>query len=124
QFQMMRATMRNPVEALPEAAFHDRLVERRLARQHIVYVCAPDLVREALVTNSDRLDKGEGLRRAIGPGLGDGLLTAEGAHWRWQRQALAPVFRASGIGTFFTRHDQSDTPLRKGPHDRGRHRGY
>lgn len=100
QFQMMRATMRNPVEALPEAAFHDRLVERRLARQHIVYVCAPDLVREALVTNSDRLDKGEGLRRAIGPGLGDGLLTAEGAHWRWQRQALAPVFRASGIGTF------------------------
>lgn len=100
QFQMMRATMRNPVEALPEAAFHDRLVERRLARQHIVYVCAPDLVREALVTNSDRLDKGEGLRRAIGPGLGDGLLTAEGAHWRWQRQALAPVFRASGIGAF------------------------
>lgn len=100
QFQMMRATMRNPVEALPEAAFHDRLVERRLARQHIVYVCAPDLVRKALVTNSDRLDKGEGLRRAIGPGLGDGLLTAEGAHWRWQRQALAPVFRARGIGAF------------------------
>ena len=100
QFQTMRATMRNPVEALPEAAFHDRLVEHRLARQHIVYVCAPDLVREALVTNSDRLDKGEGLHRAIGPGLGDGLLTAEGAHWRWQRQALAPVFRASGIGAF------------------------
>ncbi|WP_438382728.1 cytochrome P450 [Asaia sp. BMEF1] len=100
QLQMMRATMRNPVEALPEAVFHERLVERRLARQHIVYVCAPDLIREALVTNSNRLDKGEGLRRAIGPGLGDGLLTAEGAHWRWQRQALAPVFRANGIGAF------------------------
>ncbi|GBR13913.1 cytochrome P450 [Asaia spathodeae] len=100
QFQMMRATIRNPVDALPRAVFHERLVERHLARQHIVYVCAPDLVREALVTNSDRLDKGEGLRRAIGPGLGEGLLTAEGAHWRWQRQALAPVFRASGVGAF------------------------
>lgn len=100
QFQAVHATLRNPVDALPEAAFHDRLVERHLARQHIVYACAPDLIREALVTQSSKLDKGEGLRRAIGPGLGEGLLTAEGAHWRWQRQALAPVFRASGIGAF------------------------
>ncbi|WP_051528325.1 hypothetical protein [Asaia astilbis] len=60
QFQAVHATLRNPVDALPEAVFHDRLVERHLARQHIVYVCAPDLIREALVTQSSKLDKGEG----------------------------------------------------------------
>ncbi|GBQ92718.1 cytochrome P450 [Asaia krungthepensis] len=100
QIRAVSATLRNPIEALPPSVFHDRIVERHLGRQHIVYVCAPDLVREALVTHSAALDKGEGLRRAIGPGLGNGLLTAEGADWKWQRQALAPVFRASGTDAF------------------------
>jgi cytochrome P450 len=27
------------------------------------------------------------------PALGDAILTAEGPHWRWQRQAAAPAFR-------------------------------
>lgn len=90
----------NPVNALPDAVFSERIVERHMMRQHIVYVCAPDLVRNALVTHSASLDKGEGLRRAIGPGLGQGLLTAEGGHWRWQRQAIAPVFRPSGTTAF------------------------
>lgn len=100
QIKALHATIKNPVEALPEAVYHERIVERRLMRQHIVYVCAPDLIRDALVTRSHALDKGEGLRRAIGPGLGQGLLTAEGSHWRWQRQALAPVFRANATAAF------------------------
>ncbi|RUT26701.1 cytochrome P450 [Asaia sp. W19] len=100
QIRAVTATVRNPIEALPPSVFHERLVERHLGRQHIVYVCAPDLVREALVTHASSLDKGEGLRRAIGPGLGKGLLTAEGTDWKWQRQALAPVFRASGTDAF------------------------
>lgn len=100
QIGALRSLLDNPVDALPDAVFEQRIVERHLIRQHIVYVCAPDLVREALVTRSQSLDKGEGLRRAIGPGLGEGLLTAEGDHWRWQRQALAPVFRPSGTAAF------------------------
>ena len=100
QIHALRSLFDNPVDALPEAVFSERIVERHLMRQHIVYVCAPDLVREALVTHSAFLDKGEGLRRAIGPGLGQGLLTAEGDQWRWQRQALAPVFRPAGTAAF------------------------
>ena len=29
----------------------------------------------------------------LGPALGDGILTAEGVSWRWQRRAAAPLFR-------------------------------
>jgi cytochrome P450 len=45
------------------------------------------------VRNADALSKGEDVRRALGPALGQGLLTADGAHWRWQRQSVAPAFR-------------------------------
>ncbi len=33
----------------------------------------------------------------LGPALGDGLLTAEGAHWRWQRRAAAPAFQPAKV---------------------------
>ena len=32
------------------------------------------------------------------PALGEGLLTAEGAHWRWQRRGVAPAFAGVGHG--------------------------
>ncbi len=32
-------------------------------------------------------------KRVFGAVLGDGILTAEGPHWRWQRKAAAPAFR-------------------------------
>ncbi len=50
-----------------------------------------------LVTNADALGKGDQVRRALGPALGTGLLTADGAHWKWQRQSVASAFRPSSL---------------------------
>ena len=53
----------------------------------------PVLIHEALIRHADALDKGEEIKRVLGPGLGEGLLTADGSHWRWQRQSMAPAFQ-------------------------------
>lgn len=57
----------------------------------------PDLVRTVLVDEADRFAKSDAMLRALGPALGEGLLTADGERWRWQRRAAAPIFRHERI---------------------------
>ena len=72
--------IRNPLEALPPAVFTEPLVFAKTAGEVKVYIQDPVLIQEALVKNADALGKGEQVRRALGPALGQGLLTADGAH--------------------------------------------
>lgn len=92
--------IRDPVAALPPAVFHAPLVHSRVLGRDRFHVMDPALIREALVGNADALAKGPELRRTLGPALGQGLLTANGAHWRWQRQATAPIFRPERLDAF------------------------
>lgn len=85
--------IRNPIDALPPAVFHAPLVHVEALGRQRFYVMDPALIQEALVGNADALSKGPELRRSLGAALGEGLLTADGAHWRWQRQSAAPIFR-------------------------------
>jgi cytochrome P450 len=87
------AVMRNPLEALPKEVFDHSLVHAQLNGRPRLYVCEPELIQEALVRNADCLDKGFVSRRILRPVLGNGLLTAEGSDWRWQRQSAAPTFQ-------------------------------
>lgn len=91
--QALLALVRNPLEAVPASVFTDPLVFSRTAGEVKVYIADPVLVHEALVKNADALGKGDQVRRALGPALGQGLLTADGAHWKWQRQSVAGAFR-------------------------------
>jgi cytochrome P450 len=50
-----------------------------------MFVMEPDLIRQVLVDQADAFVKAESLRRALQPLLGDAILTADGARWRWQR---------------------------------------
>jgi len=90
-------SLQNPLEALPPAAYHIPLLQTRLLHRHLVHVMDPALIQQALAGHAAALDKGETVRRPLTPALGEGLLTAEGAHWRWQRQALAPLFRPDRV---------------------------
>ena len=65
-----------------------------------IYVMAPDLIRAVLLDEADNFEKGEISRRALGPALGDAILTAEGSRWRWQRRAVAGIFRQERIRDF------------------------
>lgn len=87
------AIVRNPLLAIPPTAFTEPLVFSKIAGQITVHIASPVLIHEALVKNADALGKGEQVRRALGPALGEGLLTADGAHWKWQRQSVAAAFR-------------------------------
>ncbi|MCQ8279700.1 cytochrome P450 [Acetobacteraceae bacterium KSS8] len=98
--RVLVATVNNPLDGLPPEIFTQDLVQRRLVHRPAVYLTGPSLVQEALVAHAGDLDKGETVRRPLGPALGDGLLTAEGDDWRWQRRTIAPVFRAATLPRF------------------------
>jgi cytochrome P450 len=87
------AIVRNPLDALPRSIFTEPIIFSKTAGEMKVYLADPVLIHEALVKNADALDKGEQVRRALGPALGQGLLTSNGAHWKWQRQSVAGAFR-------------------------------
>jgi len=91
--KVIPALVRDPLRALPPEIYREPLVYSRVAGRERILLSDPALIHEALVRNADALSKGEDVRRALGPALGQGLLTADGAHWRWQRQSVAPAFR-------------------------------
>lgn len=97
----IRATLRNPLEAMPPAVYEQPVTQGRLLGRRIVHLMDPALIHAALVANANKLDKGDVARRPLAAALGNGLLNAEGADWRWQRRAIAPIFRAGGIEAFF-----------------------
>jgi cytochrome P450 len=88
-FSVLPALVRDPLQALPPEIYHEPVVYSQVAGRRRILLADPALIHEALVRNADALNKGEDVRRALGPALGQGLLTADGAHWRWQRQSVA-----------------------------------
>ena len=99
-FPLLRTVIDNPIKAWPRAVYRDRLYRRRVFGQDAVYVMAPDLIRTVLLDDADSFEKGEIARRTLGPGLGDLILVADGSRWRWQRRAVAALFRPERIREF------------------------
>lgn len=90
---VIAALLRNPLQAMPPEVYRERLVLAKTGRRTSLYVCDPALIQEALTKQAGKLGKGELIRKVLGPAIGEGLLTADGAHWRWQRQAVASGFQ-------------------------------
>jgi len=99
-WRLVRTVVRNPIEAWPKPVYEQPLYRSRFMGRETVFVTDPDLVRQVLVDQADAFVKAESLRRALQPVLGDAILTADGARWRWQRQAAAPLFRPDQIRTY------------------------
>ena len=60
----------------------------------------PAAVRRVFLDNAANYRKDELQLRMLRPGLGNGLLTAEGEAWRVQRRALAPLFSPRQVAGF------------------------
>jgi cytochrome P450 len=99
-FRLLRRMIDNPVETWPRAVYQERVFRSRILGCDMLYVMAPDLVRRVLVEDADDFEKGEIFRRGLGPALGDAILTADGSRWRWQRRAVASIFRPEKIRGF------------------------
>lgn len=94
------AMITNPLKVIPPEAFHEPLVVTRDGGKLRIFVTDPALIHEALTANAAVLGKGEDTKRGLGPALGEGLLTADGAHWKWQRQSVAQGFRHEKLLAF------------------------
>jgi len=96
-FEFIRWIVKDPLLSIPWEAYERSVVFRRWPVP-IAHACAPGTVRDVLVTQrQDFSEKPSVQRYVLGPLLGDGILLAEGKHWRWQRDTTAPLFRHAEI---------------------------
>ena len=96
--------VRNPLEAIPRAVYE----QDAHGAGGRVWITAPSLIRTVLLDEREKFQKVAQVR-LLSPLLGRGILTSEGAEWKWQRQASAPVFRQQDLLRFvpaFTRAAQ------------------
>ncbi len=89
--------VQNPLRILPEAAYREPLVIRKRASGKAAWITDPHLIEEVLVQGTAAVAKSELEKRVLGQSVGDGILTSDGALWRWQRRIMAPLFRPSDM---------------------------
>ncbi len=85
-------SLRRPIDSWPRAVFEE-LTYRPPAPGAPTHLMDPAMIRE--VFTSEAFTQGAMFRRIMRPVWGDGIVTSEGAAWRWQRGASAPAFRPS-----------------------------
>jgi cytochrome P450 len=85
------AARRNVLEIIPAQAYRQPIVSgEMLKRWHML--ADPAGLRRVLSDNLANYPKSEIMRRMLRPAIGDSLFNSDGADWKWQRQAVAPVF--------------------------------
>lgn len=89
--------MRNPLALWSDDMFDSQMSVKRLPRQKFITVTDPELAKTVLLDDAASYAKSHFVNRLLKPAMGNGLLTAEGASWRAQRRAAAPVFRHEKI---------------------------
>jgi cytochrome P450 len=89
--------VRNPLLGLPQSAYQERIVVFESSRRVMAWVSDPALIETVLLHQADRFPKTEMEKRVFEAFLGDGILTSQGASWRWQRRTAAPLFRPADL---------------------------
>jgi cytochrome P450 len=92
--------LRNPLRMLPAAVYEEEMVFGRRAGRPICWVTEPSLIKTVLLDRNDIFQRTHSTQRVLGPLLGNGIFTADGADWKWQRRTAAPVFRYSDVLSF------------------------
>src|SRR5262245_48486642 len=85
--------LQNPLRILPAAVYEEGIVSVGRAGRAVCWITEPSLVKTVLLDNRAVFRRTVITQRILGPLLGKGVLTADGADWKWQRQTAAPVFR-------------------------------
>src|SRR5271154_362715 len=82
---------RNVLEIIPSYAYQRPIVSgEMLIRWHML--ADPGGMKRVMLDNLANYPKSEIMRRMLRPAIGESLFNADGAEWKWQRQAVAPVF--------------------------------
>ncbi|MCB9967385.1 MAG: cytochrome P450 [Geminicoccaceae bacterium] len=93
----VRAARRNVLGIIPDIAYAQPIVTGATgpARWHMVQ--GPEGLRRIFLDNVESYPKSEIMIRMLRSAVGASLFTSEGAQWRWQRRAIAPVFTARNV---------------------------
>lgn len=90
-WESVQAAKRNVLEIIPAICYQQPMITGRMgSRWHMVQ--DPAAMKRIFLDNADNYPKSEVMNRMLRPAVGNSLFTAEGADWRWQRRAVAPVF--------------------------------
>ncbi|MGB2409828.1 MAG: cytochrome P450, partial [Paracoccaceae bacterium] len=87
----LAAARRNVLSIIPDIATRQPMVSGKTGKRwHMVM--DPEALRRILLENVANYPKSLVTKNLLEPAIGKSLFIAEGAHWRWQRRATAPVF--------------------------------
>ena len=99
-FAFLKGARANPLTTWTRAHFEEPIIVSEGVLGHVAVLSDPAAIRHVLVDRAANYRKDDLQRRVLAPGLGEGLLTAEGEAWRSQRRALAPLFTPKTVATF------------------------
>lgn len=92
----LNAARRNVLGIIPQIATRQPMVSGRTGKRwHMVM--DPGAIREIMLERLENYPKSLVTKNLLKPAIGESLFIAEGAHWRWQRRAAAPVFSHRNI---------------------------
>ncbi|MEM1298246.1 MAG: cytochrome P450 [Pseudomonadota bacterium] len=95
-WQSVQAAQRNVLEIIPAICYVQPMITGRMGtRWHMVQ--DPGAMKRIFLDNAANYPKSEVMNRMLRPAVGNSLFTAEGAAWRWQRRAVAPVFAQRNV---------------------------
>jgi cytochrome P450 len=99
-FEFLKAVRTNPLTSWTEEHFRTPILAGEGVLGRLTVVHEPAAIRHILVDNAVNYRKDDLQRRVLAPGLGNGLLTAEGEEWKLQRRTLAPLFNPRTVAGF------------------------
>jgi cytochrome P450 len=89
--------VRNPLRSVPQSVYEQPILVHEGRVNSVAYVTGPALIERVLLQDAQRFPKSPLEKQVLGDTLGDGILTSEGASWRWQRRTAAPLFRPADL---------------------------
>lgn len=92
----LAAARTNLLSIIPEIATRQPMVSGKTGKRwHMVM--DPEALRKILLEDLAQYPKSAVTKNLLRPAIGDSLFIAEGAHWRWQRRAVAPAFSPRNV---------------------------
>jgi cytochrome P450 len=93
----LRQMIANPLHVWPKAMYENPYHGVKWVGRTFHYFRKPEHMKAVFLDHADIFRKSQFQKKLVGPALGEGLLTAEGDHWKFQRRAASPAFRIDAL---------------------------
>jgi cytochrome P450 len=87
----------NAIATWGQRAYEEDIIRGRFLLRSSFILNTPDAIRHVLVDNYENYTRTPAGLRVLRPVVGEGLLTAEGRAWKYQRRTLSPPFTPRAV---------------------------